>query len=157
MGSCLAKESTRMVFEALALLCTALFSGAATYITVVEHPARLACGTPIALAQWRSGYRRAAVTQASLASLGLTSALLAFLQGRGLVVLLAGILLGAAIPFTLIAILPTTKQLLDSARAPESAQTDPLLRRWGHLHAVRTVASTIALVLLVVHALRQGG
>jgi hypothetical protein len=30
-----------MVLELIALLCTGLFAGAAVYVTLVEHPARL--------------------------------------------------------------------------------------------------------------------
>lgn len=140
-----------MVFELVALLSAALFTGAAAYITFVEQPARLACGTAVALAQWRPSYRRAAVMQAPLAVVGSLSAVVAYLQGRGLPVLVGGLFLGAVVPFTLIVILPTNKQLLDLARDPESAETAALLRRWGQLHAVRTGASLVALGILVAH------
>ena len=48
-----------MVLELIALLCTGLFAGAAVYITLVEHPARLECGPAVALAEFRPSYRRA--------------------------------------------------------------------------------------------------
>ncbi len=63
-----------MVLELIALLCTGLFAGAAVYVTLVEHPARLECGPAVALAEFRPSYRRAAAMQASLAAIGLLAA-----------------------------------------------------------------------------------
>jgi hypothetical protein len=141
-----------VVFELLALTCTGLFAGAATYITFVEHPARLASGTAVALAQWRPSYKRAAVMQASLAIIGAASAVIAYLQGRGVAVLVGGILLGAVVPFTIFVAAPTNKQLLDPARVLDSADTAALLERWGRLHAVRTVLSVVAFAILLADA-----
>ena len=140
------------MFELLALVATGLFSGAATYITFVEHPARLGCGPAIALAQWRPSYRRGTVMQASLAVIGLLSALTAFLLGQGTTVLMAGLLQGAVVPFTLLVAMPTNRRLEEPARNPQSAETDALLRRWGSLHAVRTGLSLLAFGILAVHA-----
>jgi hypothetical protein len=46
--------------ELVALLATGLFAGAAVYVTFVEHPARVEGGAALALAQFRSSYRRGA-------------------------------------------------------------------------------------------------
>jgi len=51
----------------------------------------------------------------------------------------AGVLLGSVIPFTLIVILPNNKQLLSPTLDRRSAKTSQLLARWGALHAVRSV------------------
>jgi hypothetical protein len=51
--------------------------------------------------------------QASLAVAGPLLALAAWLTGAGLVWLLAGLLLGSVVPFTLIVMWPTSKQLED--------------------------------------------
>ncbi|MCW2238993.1 hypothetical protein [Azospirillum canadense] len=56
-----------MTAAKLALLATALFTGAAIYITVVEHPARMQCSISCAVVQWRPSYKRATVMQACLA------------------------------------------------------------------------------------------
>jgi hypothetical protein len=61
----------------------------------------------------------------------------------------AGVLLSLVIPFTLIVILPTNKQLLNPALDRRSAQTERLLARWGALHAVRSVLSGLALLLFL--------
>jgi len=97
----------------LAVLATALFAGAATYVSLVEHPARLRCSTEIALAQWRPSYRRGTVMQASLAVAGLLLSIAAWMSGAGRLWLVAGLLLGSVVPFTLLIIFPTNKRLED--------------------------------------------
>jgi hypothetical protein len=48
-----------MLFEFIATLCAGLFAGASIYITFVEHPARLDCGTKLAVTEFGPSYRRA--------------------------------------------------------------------------------------------------
>ena len=79
-----------MALELVALLCTGLFAGAAIYITFVEHPARLECGSALALTEFRPSYRRAAVLQAALAAAGCLAALGAWARGGTALVLGAG-------------------------------------------------------------------
>lgn len=138
-----------MLFQFVATLCAGLFAGAAVYITLVEHPARLECGTEVAVTVFSPSYRRAAVMQASLAAVGLVGACFAWAQGGGVVVLTGGLLLGTVIPFTLLVILPTNKRLKDPTLEPESAEAALLLRRWGRLHAFRSVASGLAFGVLL--------
>ncbi len=59
--------------------------------------------------------------QATLAALGLLSSIAAWLTGAGVRWLIAGVLLGSIIPFTLVAMLPTNKQLLSPALDRQSA------------------------------------
>ena len=72
-----------MVFELLAVLCAGLFAGAAVYITFVEHPAPLSCGTALAATEFGPSYRRGTVMQVSLAVVGLLGAVIALFQGGG--------------------------------------------------------------------------
>src|SRR5688572_14495290 len=134
----------------IAALCAGLFAGAAIYINAVEHPARLACGNELALREFAPSYRRATVMQASLAVAGCVTGLWAALVRDDLWVMLGAVLLGAIVPFTLIVILPTNKQLLDAALDPSDMRANELLTRWGHLHAVRSILSSIAFVLYLV-------
>jgi hypothetical protein len=145
-----------VLFELIATLCAGLFAGAAIYITFVEHPARLECGTELAATEFGPSYRRATLMQASLAALGLVAAVVAWIQGRGLPALVGGLLLGAVIPFTLLVILPTNKRLLDPGLDRASAEAATLLGRWGQLHAVRSVVSALAFGLLAWHLAGQG-
>ena len=104
-----------MLLELVALFCTGLFAGAAIYISLVEHPARLECGSALAIAEFGPSYRRAAVMQASLAAVGCLAGVVAWARGSPTPVLVSGLLLGAVIPFTLIAIRPTNERLLGVA------------------------------------------
>ena len=139
-----------MISELVALLCTGCFAGAAIYVTLVEHPARMECGLAVALAEFRPSYRRAAVMQAALAAVGSLAAIVAWATGRGPLALIAGLLLGAVIPYTLLVVFPTNKRLLDPSLAASAPDAGALLARWAGLHAVRSVASLTAFVLLSV-------
>jgi len=145
-----------MLLELTATLSAGLFAGAAIYITLVEHPARLECGTALAATEFVPSYRRATVMQASLAALGFLAALGSWFQGRGLRVLIAGTLLGLVIPFTLLVILPTNQRLLDPALDRGSSDAAGLLARWGRLHAVRSLMSAIAFGMLALDLAQAG-
>jgi hypothetical protein len=125
----------------IATLSGTLFAGAALYINVAEHPARLSLDTRSALLQWAPSYRRATWLQAPLALVSLISGAAAWLSGAGPSWLVGALLVGAVVPFTFIVIMPTNDKLLATGRDPGSEETRTLLIRWGHLHAVRTVLS----------------
>jgi hypothetical protein len=128
----------------IALIAAALFAGAALYVSVAEHPARMRLDDHAALAQWRPSYARAAPLQAGLAALSLAMGLFAWWKIGDLVVLIAALLIGAAIPLTLIVIFPVNRRL--KATAPDSAgpESRALLVRWGRLHALRTALGLAA-------------
>lgn len=139
----------REIAEFLSLLACAFFTGAAVYITFIEHPARMQCGVEVAATEFAPSYRRATVMQATCAAVGLLSSVAAWLAGASFWWLVAGVLLGSVIPFTLIVILPTNKRLLEPTLDKRSAEAERLLSRWGRLHAVRSVLSGLALLLLL--------
>jgi Domain of unknown function (DUF1772) len=132
------------IFQTLAVLCAALFSGAALYISVVEHPARMQLETRIAAMQWAPSYKRATWMQAPMALVSFLGGAAAWLMGAGPAWLVAALLIGAVVPFTLIVIMPTNHALLTPARDPAAAETRTLLERWGRLHAVRSVLGLLA-------------
>lgn len=139
----------RQIAEFVAVLACSLFTGAAVYISLVEHPARMECGMEVAATEFPPSYRRASVMQATLAAVGLLSSIAAWLAGATVCWVIAGALLGSVIPFTLIVILPTNKVLLSPTLDRRSAQAGELLARWGSLHAVRSVLSALALSLFL--------
>lgn len=139
--------------EFLAVLSAALFAGAALYINLVEHPARMVLATDAALAQWAPSYARATWMQAPLALVSLLCGIGAAWQGGGIVWAIPAILIGAVIPFTFVVIMPTNRRLLAAASTRTDAETRALLDRWAQLHGVRTVLSCITTILYLYAAL----
>jgi uncharacterized membrane protein len=136
--------------ELIAVLSSGLFAGAAVYINLVEHPARMQTGIRPALTEFAPSYKRATVTQVSLAIAGFLSALVAWRSRADAGWLVGGGLLVSVIPFTALVILPTNKQLLDPATANDLDLAERLLTRWGRLHAVRSVLSLASLLTFLV-------
>jgi Anthrone oxygenase len=137
----------------IAILSCTLFAGAAVYINLVEHPARLSCGTEIAARQWAPSYKRATVMQASLAVVAGIAGLARWLQGGQVLWLRGSLAILAVIPVTLLVIFPTNKRLLEPERDLASGETRALLVAWGRLHAIRSVLAVIASGLFVLAAI----
>ncbi|HEU5217239.1 MAG TPA: DUF1772 domain-containing protein [Gemmatimonadales bacterium] len=138
----------------VALFLCALFTGAAVYVSLVEHPARLSCGTEAAAREWGPSYRRAAPMQASLAIAAALTGVMTWIHGEETLWLWGGLLILAVVPFTLIVIRPINDRLLDPGRDPASAETRALLERWGRLHAVRS-ALGLAACLVYTYGIRH--
>jgi uncharacterized membrane protein len=135
--------------EFLATLTGGLFTGAAVYVTLVEHPARVSCGSALAISEFRPSYKRAAVMQATLALVGAAAALVRWGVSGGRGWLVGGLLLGAVIPFTVCVIGPTNKRLFEGSLDLNSPESANLLTRWGRLHTVRSAVSLGAFLIFV--------
>src|SRR5262249_29836294 len=135
--------------EVVATLSCALFAGAAVYVNAVEHPARMACGTEIAAAEWAPSYQRATWMQAPLPLVGCVSAIVAWLAGSSIWWLIGGVLLGLVVPFTLVVIVPTNKRLLSPDLDKRSEDARKLPDQWNMLRGVRTALSLLALGLVL--------
>src|ERR1035437_7418469 len=107
----------------VAALAAALFAGAALYINLAEHPARLALDTRSAVLQWAPSYKRAAWMQAPLALVSLCAGTIAAVMGAGVGGAIASALIGAVVPFTLFGIMPTNRALLEPKRDLDSGET----------------------------------
>lgn len=138
-----------VLVELSATLSSALFAGAALYVTLVEHPARLHAGPDVALAEFPPSYRRGAALQAPLAVVAGVGGVAAWLMGDGVVWLVAGALIFAAVPFTLVCIMPVTHALLEPSIRESPTRGMELLHRWGRLHLVRTVLGVLGLCLFL--------
>ncbi|HEV8719203.1 MAG TPA: DUF1772 domain-containing protein [Candidatus Binatia bacterium] len=136
------------VLQFLATFCSAIFTGAALYINFVEHPARMGLDTRAAFIQWAPSYKRATLMQAPFAVIGFIAGLFAWLLGAGVSWLIAAVLIGAVVPFTFIGIMPTNHEILAPGRDVGSAETLALLKKWGRLHAVRSVLGLCATLML---------
>jgi hypothetical protein len=132
-----------------AVLATTVFAGAAIYINLVEHPARMGCATEIAATVWAPSYKRATVMQASLAIVGFLAGVAAWLLGAGVMWLVGALFILAVVPATLIIIFPTNNRPLAPGRDLASSETRELLVKWGQLHAIRSVLSSVASTIYV--------
>ncbi len=143
-----------MILGFLALVTAALFTGAAFYVNFAEQPARLALDDPAALVQWQRSYERAALMQASLAMLGFVLGLAAWLwEGRDLIWLVGAFVLLAPWPYTLLIIEPVNDRLKATGAALAGADSRALIKRWGRLHAGRTVLGVLATAIFFCAAL----
>jgi hypothetical protein len=133
----------------VAAVCAGLFAGAAVYINLVEHPARLSCGPELAIREFAPSYHRATFMQAALAVAGSISGLGSAWLLRDVWLASSAVLLGAVVPFTLLVMFPINKQLLDPALDARSRRAEELLTSWGRLHAARSVLSSAAFVLFL--------
>jgi len=83
-----------MVLLVLATACAGIFFGAAIYINLVEHPARMSCGQELAVREFGPSYARASIMQAALAIVGCVIGLIAAWSGRDPMTAIAAALLG---------------------------------------------------------------
>jgi Anthrone oxygenase len=134
--------------ELVAVFACTLFTGAAVYITAVEHPARLSCGPDIAAAEWAPSYKRGTIMQAPLAFVAGLFGTFRSVEGGGSLWIWGAILILVVIPFTLIVIRPTNNQLIEWQHR-NSDQMLHLLRSWGRLHLVRSALGVAASILFI--------
>lgn len=136
-----------LIIAIVALVCATLFTGAAGYITLVEHPARLELADAPLLAQWKPSYDRALPIQSGLAVAGGIAGIGAWHLSGNLFWVFGSLMLLANWPFTLLAIMPTNRQL--KAIGPEQVgpATRALLVSWGKLHNIRSVLGAVSTML----------
>lgn len=103
--------------------------------------------TRLALEVWAPSYALGTLMQAPLAVFAFVAGCAAWWLGAGPMWLIAGLLIGAVVPFTLLVIMPTNRALQTHGRVA-STETRALLVRWGRLHAVRSVLGLVAFVLM---------
>ena len=137
-----------MLAAVLATFATGLFTGAAVYLSFVEHPARMSCGAALALREFGPSYKRAAPMQATLALLGAIAALAHWAQQGGALWLVGAALIAAVVPLTLVVIRPVNERLL-ATEEPDADAALTLLTRWGRLHALRSALSLMSFVLFL--------
>jgi uncharacterized membrane protein len=143
-----------MIIFLLALIAAALFAGAAVYISLAEHPARMKLDDRAALAQWKPSYARATPLQAGLTLVSFLLGLWAFWKTGDDWLLAAALVIGANLPFTLLVIFPVNRRLEATASEAAGAESRALLVRWGRLHALRALLGVAAVACYVAALLR---
>jgi hypothetical protein len=139
-----------MVLMTVTLLVAAMWSGAAIYVPLVEHPARGALDPRGQLIQWKPSYTRGAIMQAGLAvAAGVLGIVTGLADGDALWVA-GGVFMLAAIPYTFAVMWKLNGRLkatpLDQAGPGSTAR----LERWGRLHLGRMALGLIATALYTV-------
>lgn len=129
------------LLQFVATLSGALFAGAALYINVAEHPARMLLDTRSAALQWAPSYKRATGLQAPLALISLACGTGAWALGGSIYWIVGAGLVGCVVPYTFVVIMKTNNRLLDPGRDLSSSGTRTLLNHWARLHAARTALS----------------
>ena len=135
-----------MTFQLISLLATTLFASASFYVSFVEHPARMMRDPTTALTQWRPSFKRAAAMQIILTLITLITSIIAFTLNQSFFVLLGGIVLSLVVPYTLIVIMPV-RILLNEKTLLQTPSTRALLEKWGRLHNLRTIISSLSLAI----------
>ena len=137
------------MIEIIATACSGIFAGAAIFVSAVQHPASLQVGATTSAKLFLPVYRRGAPMQAGLAVVGSLSGLLAWFSGSGALWLVGAALLGSVVPFTLIRMKKVNDRLLDPDLDPAAPDIPEVLREWGHLHWVRSVAGALAFLVFL--------
>jgi hypothetical protein len=130
-----------------ALVLVTLFAGAALYISLVEHPARLGLADGPLLAEWQPSYTRALPIQSGLAMAGGAAGLLVWSDSADWRWVAGSILLLANWPFTLFVIMPVNKRLMAMQEPEAGAESRAMLVRWGKLHDIRSALGSAATLL----------
>lgn len=138
-----------MIFGLLALTIAALFTGAAVYVNVAEHPARLRLDDAALLTEWKPSYNAGKLMQASLAAAGGVMGLIAFFFDWDWKWIIGTILIAANWPYTMYLIMPTNNQLMAMEPVNGNTALRPLMVRWGWLHAGRSVLGALATIMFI--------
>jgi hypothetical protein len=134
----------------LALVASALFTGAAFYVSFAEHPARMILDDKSALTQWKPSYTRGAIMQAGLALVGGVAGIAAWAKWRSVWPwLTGGVLLLAIIAYTFAVIWQTNNRLKATPLDQAGPESRALLIKWGRLHIGRTVLGALATAFFI--------
>ncbi|WP_424629372.1 DUF1772 domain-containing protein [Bradyrhizobium sp. SYSU BS000235] len=133
----------------LALIVSAIFTGAAMYVSIVEQPARLMLDDRALLTEWKPSYKRGFAMQAPLAIIGFVLGLIAWWQIGQLLWLLGAIVLVANWPYTLLAIMPVNQKLMGMDPIETGSEVRNLIERWATLHAGRTALGGLATLIFL--------
>lgn len=127
-----------MISGELALIAASVFAGAAVYVSVVEHPARLALNVRALLTEWKPSYKRGTAMQAPLALLAAALGVWAFVESADWRWLVGAALMLANWPYTLFGIMPTNRILMDTSIETADVAVRETVEKWGRLHAGRS-------------------
>ena len=136
------------IFHSTALVLSGLFAGGAMMQTIVDHPARVSADKPCAVSQMQRSLERVDPYMPALATLAAAAGIGSFFTGGTFGDLVAAGLFFAIGIHTFALIIPINKQIMSiSPIHGDVAAAHRLMKRWGFLHAFRSMAGTSALIL----------
>lgn len=133
-----------MLAGLLALTVTAVFAGAAIYVSVAEQPARLRLEDKALLQEWQPSYKRGAAMQASIAVIACILGLVAWWLTSNLAYLAGAVLIILPWPWTLLVMMPANRLLEAMDANTINAEARTLIVKWGNLHMVRVGLGVLA-------------
>ena len=136
----------------IALFCCALFAGAATYVSLVEHPAMDEGAMELADTAVPASHPRPAIFQACLGVIGSLAAMLAGSAGGAMWWLAGGTVLGAAAALQVFAVLPLTRRLSGIEPRADPKNAAQMIARLAKLHAALSLTALAALFMLITKA-----
>ena len=138
------ERSICMLAGQFALVLASTFAGAAFYINVAEHPARLRLDDKSLLKEWKPSYASGFAMQGSLAVISAILGLAAAWMTKDWRWLVGAALILANWPYTLFGMMPTNNKLKAMAENDAGTASRSMIETWGRLHAVRTTLGIVA-------------
>lgn len=138
-----------VLLEFLAVFLCGTFFGAAVYISIVQHPASIKAGVPIAGKFFPPMYGLAAPMQISCALGGTASGLIQWYLSDEILWAIAAAFLVLVIPYTLVVLKPINDQLLDPEVRRTESEIETLLNQWARRHWVRSIMSGLAFAIYI--------
>lgn len=135
-----------MLAGLLALTVTAVFAGAAIYVSVAEQPARLRLEDKALLQEWQPSYKRGAAMQASIAVIACILGLVAWWLTGNLAYLVGALLIILPWPWTLLVMMPANRLLEAMDANSVNPEARALIAKCGNLHLVRVGLGVLAML-----------
>jgi hypothetical protein len=140
----------------ITVLAATFFCGAAFYVTLVEHPARIQQGTAFALQEFVAALPRVRALQRGLAICSILGSLVLGLQTHDRLWFAGTGAMFLILPFTWLALTPINSRLLKWPPEGDLSVAEGLLVLWGRRHMVRDVLSLLGSIIFVYILMRSG-
>ena len=125
--------------------------GIALAATVVVHPLLLQVKNTTAIEVFKPFFERTHKSVLILSIFVSLTALGASLVSGDWSWFIISLLMHLNGPYTIFAMMPLNNRLMTNGVDPDSEQTKLDLRRWGNLHAIRTILNGVVFILFLVN------
>src|SRR5262245_4687040 len=146
-----------MALQATAVLASGLFAGVAVYVALIARASWLRAmrsNVSVALGDFRFVFPRVMALQSAFVLVGTVSSIGWWERSGTTSFLVAGCLLGAVAPFTLVFVTPVYRRLLDPGTEGRPREAERQLIRWAWLHLARAALGLGAFGVLVTSLVR---